>query len=479
MRCLADFSIGDLAPKIKRREISPVQLVEKMLKRIQRLDHEVNAYITVLSSQALSEAEAAAKEIAEGRYRGPLHGIPIGVKDNIQTKGTRTTAASKTLADYIPATDAAVIERLREAGAILIGKHNLYEFAYGYPSSYSGPSPNPWNTLHISGGSSSGSAAAVAARLCYGALGTDTGGSVRIPAAMCGVAGMVPTRGCVSNYGVLPSSKSHDRIGPIARSTEDVALILQAVASYDKRDERSVRVDVCDYMCELKKGISGMRILVDTLSLNQAIKEVRESVEKAVMVLSDQGAEVRWQEVQCLQWARSVQRLISVCEAAAVHEENLKSRPEDYGEKLKERLRSGQMVLGTAYIGAMERRALFLGEIGTHFGEADVIVTPTVPFPAPPSSEELVYVEDKAYAPYSLPLDREFGGMELQVTDFTCAASLGGLPAMTVPCGFSQSGLPIGMQLMASPFNETKILRAAYAYETVTSWHRRCPPRFN
>lgn len=476
MRRLTSLSVTQLAPLLRKRDVSPVEVVEETIENLERLERRLNSHITTLAEDALRQAHTAHKEIAAGSYKGPLHGVPFGVKDNIRTNGVLTTVGSKVYAEHIPSFDAAVVEKLRTSGAILIGKHNLYEFGFGAgPNPHYGPALNPWNLDHISGGSSTGSAVAVAAHLCHVGLGSDTGGSARIPAAMCGVVGFVATRGRISNHGLFQTSRSHDRIGPMARSVEDIALAVEALSGYDARDEGSADIVWTDLAQRLKDGIRGVRILAETSSLLSSAGEVREAIERAIDILVGQGAEVMWREVPCLQWARPLHRIISVSEAAAVHEHLLRTRADDYGEKLRKRLEAGLAIRATEYLRAVEKCRHFRSEIIDVFHGCEVIVTPTVPFPAPACGVDVVESAGKHYSPFSLPVSGESMGTEPQVTDFTGPFSLVGLPAITVPCGVASGGLPIGMQLVAPQFGDAAVLRVAYAYESATAWHRQNP----
>lgn len=464
-----------LAPLLRKGEVSPVEVIRETIENIEKFDDRLNAHITVLREEALREARTAEKDIAAGNYKGLLHGIPYGVKDNIHTKGVLTTVGSRIYADHISSFDATVIERLRGSGAILVGKHNLYEFGFGASANpHYGASLNPWDPDRISGGSSTGSGVAVASRFCHLAIGSDTGGSIRIPAAMCGVVGFVATRGRISGHGVFQTSRSHDRVGPIARSVVDIAIALDALSGHDPKDEGSVNYPWTKVADQLNDGLNGLRVLFETTSLMRSSDEVRKAIERAASVLVTLGARVSWRELPCLERSRPAHRIISVSEAAAEHQQLLHTRRDDYGEKLRKRLEAGLALKATEYVNALKESRRFRTDITAVFQDCEVIATPTIPFTAPACGTDVVDLSGRRYSPFSLPVSGESMGTEPQVTDFTGPFSLVGLPAITMPCGFA-SGLPLAIQFVAQPSDDSAALKLAHAYESATSWHEQYP----
>ncbi len=452
--------ILELAPRLKRKEVSPVELTRTCLDRIEKLNPALNAFITVAAESALAEARAAEIEIARGEWRGPLHGIPIALKDLIDTAGTRTTAASALYKDRVPAEDAEVVQRLRRAGAVILGKNNLHEFAYGGSSlvSFFGDVRNPRNTAHIAGGSSGGSAAAVAAGLCYAAIGTDTAGSIREPAALCGCVGIKPTYGRVSARGVIPLSWSLDHVGPLAVTVGDVAIVLQAIAGYDPLDVCSADVPVADYVSVLREGTKDIRVGVPRAYFYDDLDgEVRAAVEQALAVIGTLVADVRDVQIDV-----SSDRTVQAAESFAYHAENVARTPELYQPETLRRIRSGEKISAAEYI--QRRRELDQERRRAHdfFAQVDLLVTPTMPIPAPAIAD--LKKDPAALRPAELALlrnTRPFNGW--------------GLPAISVPCGFTKSGLPIGLQIAGPHWREELVLRLAYAYEVAAEWHARRP----
>ncbi len=374
-------TIVELAPRLRRKEISPVELTRACLGRIEKLNPTLNAFITVSTESALAEARTAEKEILRGEWRGPLHGIPVALKDLIDTAGTRTTAASALLQDRIPAEDAEVVRRLRQAGAVILGKNNLHEFAYGGSSlvSFFGDVRNPRNTAHITGGSSGGSAAAVAAGLCYASIGTDTAGSIREPAALCGCVGIKPTYGRVSARGVIPLSWSLDHVGPLAATVTDAAVVSQAIAGYDALDAGSKDVPVSDYVSGLREGTKTLRIGIPRAHFYDELDdEVRAAVEAALVVI---GKLV--EDVHDVQIDVTADRTVQAAESYAYHAENVARSPELYQPETLRRIRSGENISAAEYI--RQRRELDeeRRRARDFFAEVDLLVTPTTPIPAP------------------------------------------------------------------------------------------------
>jgi aspartyl-tRNA(Asn)/glutamyl-tRNA(Gln) amidotransferase subunit A len=432
-------TIAAASELIRRREISPVDLTLECLETIDRLNPVLNAFITVTSESALQEAKVAEGEVAAGHWRGPLHGIPIGLKDLIDTAGVRTTAGSAVFKDRIPTEDAEVVEKLKAAGAVLIGKQNLHEFAYGGSSliSYFGPPRNPVNPDFITGGSSGGSAAAVASGMCYAAIGTDTAGSVREPAALCGVVGLKPTYGLVSTAGIIPLSFSLDHAGPITRSAEDAAILLDAITEPSARCRDS-----------LKEGIGKFVIGVPRAYFFEDLDpEVAVAVEKAIAQIGALASGVRE-----LTLPVDADRTLQAAEAYAYHREMAASSPELYLPETLRRIRAGENVSESEYQQALRNLQQARREIAGKFEDIDVFVMPTTPIPAARIAD---LMEDPSL----------LRPAELLLLRNTRPVNVWGLPAISVPCGFTSQGLPIGLQIVGPPGGEAKALRAAYAYE--------------
>ena len=453
-------SIVETSELLRKRELSPVELTKTCLARIEKLNPSLNAFITVTAESALAQARSAEAEILQGRWRGPLHGIPLALKDLIDTAGVRTTAASALFKDRVPAEDAEVVRRLKEAGAVLLGKNNLHECAYGGSSmiSYYGEVHNPWNLAHITGGSSGGSAAAVAAGLCYGAIGTDTAGSVREPAALCGIVGLKPSYGRVSVRGVIPLSLSLDHVGPIARTVSDAAVMLQAIAGYDAKDANSSNMPVSDYLAGIRDGSKPAKIGVPRKFFFEDIDpEVASAVEEALAVLRTLVGDLREIELEV-----PTDRTLQSAEAYAYHAEFVSRSPELYLPETLRRIRKGEDISA----GEVEERRRELqqirSEIDNAFETVDALVTPTMPVPAP-AIDELKQNPDML-RPRELLLLRN-----------TRPVNVWGLPAISVPCGFTAAGLPIGLQIIGPHWGEAKVVRLAYAYEQATDWHKQSP----
>jgi aspartyl-tRNA(Asn)/glutamyl-tRNA(Gln) amidotransferase subunit A len=455
-----------LATLIQRQEVSPVEATQAVVDRVEKFDRQLNSFITLLRDEALAWARTAEQEIGAGHYRGPLHGIPVAVKDLYYTKGIRTTAGSKILSDFNPAYDATVIAKLRDAGAILIGKLNMHEFARGATnaSSLIGACNNPWDTLRVSGGSSGGSAAAVAAGLCFGALGSDTGGSIRIPAAFCGIVGLKPTYGRVSRYGAFPLSWSLDHVGPMTRTVTDAALMLQVIAGHDRHDPTTRTAVVPDYSVALTRDIEGARLgIPQEFYFEQLEAEVRDSVRAAIQTLERAGAQVEEVSLPLSQYAAAAARIISSTESAEIHEKFLQTHFADYSSDVRAGFLVGQLILGKHYMKAQRLRSLIRQEMAAALRRVDALVTPTVPIPAPRSGETTV------------DIGQEVIDVMWALSRLTCPANLTGFPAISVPCGFTMAELPIGLQFIGRPFAEATILQLAYAYEQETTWHQRQP----
>jgi aspartyl-tRNA(Asn)/glutamyl-tRNA(Gln) amidotransferase subunit A len=457
--------IQQLSRQVRDRAISPVELTRDCLARIEKLNPKLNAFITVLADSALDQARRAEQELHSGNYRGPLHGIPIGLKDLIDTAGTRTTAASAQYKDRVPTEDAEVVRRLRAAGAIILGKQNLHEFAYGGSSmiSFFGEIHNPWDTSRITGGSSGGSAASVAAGLGFAAIGTDTAGSVRLPAAFCGVVGLKPTYGRVSARGVVPLSWSYDHVGPIANSVGDAALMLQVLAGYDAGDPASVDVPVPDFVGAIAQLPPKLRIGVPrAFFFDDLHPEVAAAIEKAVEVFRGFHAEIR----DDVKLEVSTDRTLASAEAYAFHEAFVTRSPELYQPATLARIKSGESISAAAALRASRDLQASRHAIRRVFEEVDILLTPTVPIP-PPSIAELREHPDNLRP------------QELIMLHNTRPFNVWGIPTISVPCGFTKDGLPIGLQLAAAPWREELVLQVAHAYERATEWHKKMPSLIN
>ena len=453
-------SILEIAEKLKKRAVSPVELTRDCLARTEKLNSTLNAFITITADSAMSQARQAEDEIQHGRWRGPLHGIPLALKDIIDTAGVRTTAASALFKDRIPREDAEVVRRLKDAGAVLLGKQNLHEFAYGGSSmvSYYGEVHNPWDPSCIAGGSSGGSAAAVAAGLCYGAIATDTAGSIREPAALCGVVGLKPTYGRVSTRGVIPLSWSLDHVGPIAATVSDAGVILQAIAGFDAGDINSEDVPVAGYVAGLGSRPKTLRIGVPRAYFFESLDpEIESAVNQALSVLTTLGADIRDIELEA-----PTDRTVQSAESYAYHAEHVARTPELYQAETLRRIRTGADVSATDYIHRRRELEKARREIGKVFESIDVFITPTTPV-LPPTIAELKENPERL-RPTEILLLRN-----------TRPVNVWGLPAISVPCGFSRGGLPIGLQIVGPHWGEELVLQLAQSYEQATDWHKRRP----
>ena len=453
---LCYLTIAEAAQRLQAREISPVELTQAHLDRIQALDGRLNAYITVTAERALEEASRAERTFASGHVVGPLQGIPVATKDLMYTRGILTSAGSKVLCDFVPDYDATVMERLRDAGAVLLGKLNLMEFAMGgsFHNVHYGDIHNPWDLDRFPGGSSSGAGAATAAGLCMGALGTDTGGSIRSPANNCGIVGLKPTYGLVSRHGVIPLSWSLDHVGPMTRTVEDCALMLQVVAGHDPHDPTSSRAPVPDYSAHLKKGIRGLRIgVLQSPFFDDLSEEVALAVELALTVFTELGATLKEVALERVTKARAVYDSVVYSEATAYHLPWMRTKIDDYGPNTRGRLEQGLAMPATAYVQAQRERRLLVRDAMAILDETDLLLAPGAARTAGRLDEE--------------------GAAALR--GYTNVFNITGLPVLSVPCGFSDTNLPISFQVVGRPFDEATVLRAAYAYEQVTPWHKRRP----
>jgi aspartyl-tRNA(Asn)/glutamyl-tRNA(Gln) amidotransferase subunit A len=466
-RELSRLSLAQAARLVKKREVSPVELVEASLERIAQVDPQLKAFIRVFEDEARQVAKAAEMMVMAGHDLGPLHGIPVALKDNVALRGFPTTAGSRILADWIPEQDATVTARLRQAGAVFVGKLNMHEFAWGGTSDnpHYGTVRNPWNIDRFPAGSSGGSGAAVAARACYGAIGTDTGGSIRLPSAINGIVGIRPTYGRVSNHGIIPLAWSMDTAGPMTRTVADCALMFGAVAGHDPRDASTARVSVPDYVGALDDGIAGLRIgIIPGYFFHHLQRPVHDAVTAALDTLVAAGAQLVDVDIRNIHGNISAQLTIEAAEPSAYHQRWLRERPDDYGDDVRMLLEVGELLLATHYLQAQRYRNLLRSEFMEAFRRVDVFVCPTLPFTATRIGEMKVQIEAG-----------QEEAMLSAIMQFTGVPSLTGLPSLNVPCGFDQDGMPIGMQIIGRPFDEATLFRAGAAYQAATDFHRREP----
>jgi aspartyl-tRNA(Asn)/glutamyl-tRNA(Gln) amidotransferase subunit A len=461
-------SVADLARMIATKEISPVEVTRRCLERVTALDGTLRAFITVAGDTALEQARRAEADVMAGGPLGPLHGVPVGLKDLFYTRGLRTTGGSKILGGFVPAHDATVVARLRAAGAIVLGKLNLHEFAYGPEglNVHYGTARNPWDAgaARLAGGSSSGSAVAVAADMVAAALGSDTGGSIRIPAGLCGITGLKPTYGRASRAGVVPLAWSMDHVGPMARTAADCARLLTAMAGFDPADPSTSRRPVPDYAAALTGDIRGLRVgLLDGFFVDETDGPVRAAVEAAARALGAQGAVVDRVTLATVRDVAAAAFAIVGSEALAYHTEWLRTRPEDYQPDVRERLQLGVVIGGAHYVRGQQLRARVRAEVDRALEGFDVLLAPTTPCAAPRLGE----------------MEAVIGGRRTDVRSallrLTRPFSFTGHPACSLPCGFTAEGLPIGLQLVGRAFDEATVLRVADAYQRGSDWHRRRP----
>lgn len=473
---LERLTISEISSRIKKGEISPTELTEAFLDAIERINPVINAYLTVTADAALADARRAEKELRRGKYRGALHGIPFSLKDTIATKGVRTTAGSKILSEWRPDFDATVVSKLREAGAILLGKTNMHEWAGGSTTinPFYGTTRNPWDTKRISGGSSGGSAAAVAASMCLGSIGTDNMGSVRNPAAMCGVVGLKPTYGRISRFGDVAGTggDSMDHLGILTKTVKDCALALEAIAGYDPKDSLSADEPVPRYSRGVGKPVRGLRVgLIKGYFDALVVTEVKEAFARAVGVLASLGMKPQEITIPHMDLVPAAQNCTSWVERASHHIGYLKARPRDYSPVFLYRQIAALLIPAATYVTAQRVRRVICQEFDAAFERVDAIAAPTVEFPAPTVEEcSRGYVEADGKR-ISLRGPRGSAGIQC-----TLPFNLTGLPAISVCCGFSSSGLPMGMQIVGRPFEEETVFRVAYAYERAAGWHTKMPP---
>ena len=455
------LTIADAAGLIERRQLSPVELTDALLARIEALDPQLNAFLLPTPERAREQARAAEREIMAGSYRGPLHGIPFGLKDIYATAGIRTTSHSKICENLVPTEDATTVAKLYQAGGVLLGKLATHEFAHGGPS-FDLPWPparNPWNRDHFTGGSSSGAGAAVAAGFVPGALGSDTGGSIRGPAALCGIVGLKPTYGLVSRAGIYANSFTFDHAGPMTWTVEDCAILLQAIAGYDPKDPASANRPIPDYRGALTGDIRGLRIGIVRHLYEDDITvapEVRAALEEAYAVFRSLGATLEDVRIRPAADYYAVKITIAESEQYAIHEEELRTRPGDFGADFLGRALPAVLYSGTDYVQAQRERRLMLAQMTPIYEKFDVLVTPTAPAPAPRLGTWRTI---------------SFWQNSSLTTPFNVTAG----PALAQCMGFTPIGLPLSLQLAGRPFDEATVLRAAHAYETATNWRSRRP----
>jgi aspartyl-tRNA(Asn)/glutamyl-tRNA(Gln) amidotransferase subunit A len=461
---LMHLSIVQAAEAIAARELSPVELVAAVLDRAEQLDPEIGAFVTQVGDDARLEARRLAEEAAAGRLRGPLHGIPFGIKDLIDTAGIRTTSSSRVRADHVPETDAPLVSRLKAAGAIVVGKTNTHEFAYGPVTA---PTRNAWDLDRIPGGSSGGSGAAVAAGMCTAAIGTDTGGSIRIPAAFNGIVGLKPTYGRVPKSGITTLSWTLDHAGPMTRTVADAAIVLNVIAGRDRSDPTSAREPVDDYTSQLAAGVSGLRLGVPRNYFREVIEpEVLELVDAAGSHLETLGAELVEVTIADVELSVPAELGILLPDASAYHQRDLRQSADLYGIDVRTFLELGELYLATHYVNAQRVRTLVKEGMRRCFEEArlDALLVPPVPMLPPRIGHETIIYPDAGEQSVIGTLFR------------TCSPfNLSGQPILTVPCGFSSEGLPVGLGIAGRPFDEVTVLRIANAYERSTDWHTRRP----
>ena len=462
-------SIAQIAAQIRKGEISPVELIDMTLEAIDRCEPQLNAFITVFREESLERARQAEVEIGNGKDLGPLHGLPIALKDIIYVEGTRSTAGSNFFSEESPQFDAALVSKLRDAGAIIIGKTNLHEFAFGVTTEnpHFGATANPWDTARVPGGSSGGSAAAVVAGCCAGALGSDTGGSIRIPAAVCGHVGLKPTFGRTSVHGVLALAQSLDTVGPMCRYVHDVALMMNTLAGYDPRDVHSENQPVPDYTEGLDRSIRGRKAGVPKQHFFDSVDpEVERIVHEAMKVLEGLGVDIVELDLPSAEAGHEVTLTLLTAEAGQFHQERLAAHREDYGIDVRELLEDGLALSATDYVKAVRVREVAKREFADAFEKVDCILSPTAPIPAPLRST------------HDLSGGSESNRIRPRLTRNTRLINLLGLPSISVPCGFAQvensdsaEGLPVGLQITGPWWSEKTLLQVAYAYECATPWH--------
>ena len=463
---LTQLSVSQLGRHIQRRDVSPVEVAEAFIRRIDALEPRLNAFITRVDEHALQAAREAEKEILRGDYRGPFHGIPVGLKDLFWTRDIRTTSGSLIDGEFVPAEDSAVASRIKAAGAYCIGKLHMTEFAFDGTSlnRHYGPARNPWDLARMAGGSSSGPGAAVASGQVPIAIGTDTGGSVRVPAALCGITGLKPTFGLISRYGVTPLSWSMDHVGPMTRTVRDAALALNMLAGYDPRDPDSLRMAPQDYSRELDRGVQGIRIGVPRDFIWEVMDpEVEQAFRAAMIQMESLGSRTQETSLPDLGLINAAGSVIQTSEAGIIHRSRVLEHGRDFDPVIRRRIESGLFIPAEAYLHAQQVRSKLRGVLLEILEDVDVLATPTTAIAAPAIEQERAVLQGQ-----DVPI-RE------ALLRITRVFSTVGLPAISVPCGFTEGGLPVGLQLVGKPFSESLLLRTAQAYQESTDWHLRRP----
>ena len=462
------LSATELGSLIKSREVSPVEATEAYLERIPQVDGKLNSYITVTAERAMADAHQAEQEIVSGKYRGPMHGIPIGIKDQVYTKGILTTGGSTILKDFVPSEDATVVTNLIEAGAVLLGKLNMSEFAMGdaFEHPYGRPH-NPWDLSRNAGTSSSGSSAATAAFLCATSLGEDTGGSIRGPASFCGLVGIRPSWGRVSRHGVLGASWSMDQVGPISRTVSDCAITLAAIAGHDPKDGYTWDVPVPDYLAALSGGVQGLKIgvITERVQGDAVDPQVRDLVVQAIAQLGELGAVVSEIDIPLIAQSAVISTTVTYGDVSGVHREGIDQHLKEYDYNLQLRLLTGAILPAQAHQKAVRLRHMLRQQILDALEQVDVLVMPTSSIPASPLPEKAGVESKEAFM-------EMLGGRR----SFTAPFNLASVPALSINCGFTSEGLPVGLQIAGKPFDESTVFRVAHAYEQATDWHTRRPP---
>lgn len=482
---LYELSIKEVSELIQKKEVSPVELTKLILNRIEKYDGEINSYVTVLADYALQKAKESEKQIANGKHLGPLHGVPIGLKDIFVMQDVTTTAGSKILENFRPLYNAAVTQKLIDAGAVILGKNNMDEFAMGSSNetSYYGSVKNPWDLECVPGGSSGGSAAAVAASLCYGSVGTDTGGSIRQPASLCGIVGIKPTYGSVSRFGMIAFASSLDQAGPLTKTVYDSALLLGIISGHDHRDSTSIDKPVPDYAATLNSEVKGLKIGIPKEYFIEGIEEeVSKAVQNAIKLMKDMGADIVEISLPHTEYSTAAYYIIAPSEASsnlarydgvkygfraedAADLINMykKTKTQGFGQEVKRRIMIGTYALSAGYYDAFYNKArrvqtLLRQDFQNAFEKVDVILTPTAAEPA-------FKIGEKTTDPIKMYLSDVF----------TNPTNLAGLPGISLPCGYTNNGLPIGLQFIGKPFDEQTVLNTAYAYESSTDWSAKRP----
>jgi len=457
---------GDLSKLVQSKEISPVEIIEAHLTRIDATEPVLNSFITLLADQARKSARQAEKDIQAGRYKGPLHGIPVALKDLYNTGGVRTTSGSRIFDTFIPTEDCTVAAKFHQAGAILLGKLNMHQFAYG-PTGENpdyGHMHNPWNPDMVTGGSSGGSGSAAAAGQCTITTGSDTGGSIRIPAALCGIVGLKPTYGLVSRYGLSALSWSLDHPGPMTRTVEDTAITMNVIAGHDPKDVASAKVDIPDYTSALTGDVKGLRIgIVKEYFEAPLDPQVRKAVMDAISLLESMGVEIKEVSYPMFNQSQAISSTVLMAEATAYHRDLLEKDGHQLYEPVRQRLEAGLFISAAEYLRAQQARSIFDQQGRRLLDEVDLLAGPTEPVTAPEILASKVMAGEQEV------------GVVGALTQYTRPYNINGFPAISVPCGFSDEGMPIGLQLAGRPFDELTVLRAAHAYEQANDWHTRRP----